>query len=104
MTVGADIPAACPSATLVAKLELWLGSIIAGLGAVLLVTWRDGRDTDRHGMVFALLGALFLFPLGLLLIVGGLVWRRGGKHRWIAQLAPIAWLVTFVLGFKLLLR
>ena len=104
MTIGADMTPVSPPASLLGKLELWLGSIIAGLGAVLLVAWRDGRDTDRHGMVFALLGALFLFPLGLLLIVGALVWRRGGKHRWIAQLAPLAWLVTYVLGFKLLLR
>jgi hypothetical protein len=104
MTIGTDTPAPSPPASLVARLELWLGSVITALGGMLLVAWLDGRDTDRHGMVFAFLGALFLFPLGLMLIVGGLVLRHGGKHRWIAQLAPIAWLLTYVLGFKLLLR
>jgi hypothetical protein len=83
-----------------AKLELWLGSIVAGLGAVLLVMWRTGRDTDRHGMVFVFLGAVFILPLGLALVVAGLGLRHGGRRLRLLQLMPITWVVAYFLLLK----
>ncbi len=59
-----------------AEFEPWLGSIIGALGAILLVMWLTGRDTDRPGMIFLFLGGVFILPLGLALVSAGLALPR----------------------------
>jgi hypothetical protein len=70
------------------------------LGAVFLLMWWTGRAEDPHGMVFVFLGGALVFPLGVALIVAALLLRLRNPIRWLGQLLPLLWPVTYAVLLK----
>jgi hypothetical protein len=86
-----------------ATFERNLGYILFAFGIWCFITWRTGRETDRHGMIFTFLAGTFFFPFGALLALAGNTLKCKGRWRWLIQLLVVAWPLMFVTLFKWIL-
>jgi hypothetical protein len=81
------------------KLERTLGRLIAGLAALLLVTWVVSwlvprwRSPDNNA--FPLIAGLWLLPFGWLLIGAANAFRGGTRFRWLRQGLPIVYVIAW---------
>ncbi len=82
--------------TSLVTVDRWLGTILTLFGLASLLMWWTARATDRHGMIFVFLGAVWLGPSGPLFFLAGSAVARRWRLRWVVQALPLLYPVAFL--------
>lgn len=79
--------------------DLGLAIALGALTVLLVVMWWTGRATDRHGMIYVLIGAIWIGPSAPLFWLAARAMQRQWRSRWLLQVLPFVWPLTFIYLF-----
>ena len=82
------------------SLERTLGRGIVGLALFFIATWGVTLVVPSvagpHGLLLTLLAGLWLLPVGLLLISAARATRRRSTYRWVFQVLPLLYVLSWI--------